>query len=596
MSDDRQSYQDDQQFLGWAFDGYRTNGRRSVNWNIQRQQRPFWQPRRLPLPGRPNIAYERSEAQPRQVRAPAVQRDINTRGPRRPNDAPFEAIRSRLREARRFFRRNSNLTFVKGLGYGGRGIAVVYEDRTVQPPTKMIIKVNQAGWDDDEIRKEKEALRKVRRAAHCVQMIPPGDALPDEPDEFRFPEPSWSDSSEEQDSSGDESRDEQPPAKRPRRRRSEAEKRNRDDYLAQRNAAREVRYDKREAARGAPPRRRRMRLRSRPDADESDDENEDYDLNRKDFLLLEFLENGDLHNFLLKVIAMQERIPNRVLWAFWLCMIRACVAMEYPPNKFHPQRRDPPPADQAAAASNDNAWKRIGDDLYEDIPPARRRWAAKRMVHFDIDPKNILIGEHDPQDQEHRLVPRLKLADFGLATSGKRNKRNVYYTNRRWKAKYGYYAPEQFGPEWDHVNALAWDGPELSEQMIAGNYGSHTNVWGIALTMWQLMTGLKPPTPPQSFCHDGSNRSYAIWLNNAEYEHIDQELKDIVTRCMYHDPRSRPSLQQLLATAKQRQTKHFDGETDRMIDDWLGRVLYGAQANSGDDDDDDDEDDGEDDG
>lgn len=44
----------------------------------------------------------------------------------------------------------------------------------------------------------------------------------------------------------------------------------------------------------------------------------------RDYFIMEYLENGDLTNFLYKAVDMvnenpARRIPNRVLWSFWLC-------------------------------------------------------------------------------------------------------------------------------------------------------------------------------------------------------------------------------------------------------------------------------------
>ncbi|KAI6086053.1 hypothetical protein F4821DRAFT_239244 [Hypoxylon rubiginosum] len=56
----------------------------------------------------------------------------------------------------------------------------------------------------------------------------------------------------------------------------------------------------------------------------------------------------------------------------------------------------------------------------------------------------------------------------------------MYYLAYRSVGKHGYHAPEQFGPEWEKTGYLG-NGPEVSEDPVAGNYGSHTNVWGMAL-------------------------------------------------------------------------------------------------------------------
>jgi hypothetical protein len=36
-------------------------------------------------------------------------------------------------------------------------------------------------------------------------------------------------------------------------------------------------------------------------------------------LILEMLENGDLSDFIIKVLDHNEDVPNRILWSFFLC-------------------------------------------------------------------------------------------------------------------------------------------------------------------------------------------------------------------------------------------------------------------------------------
>ncbi len=138
----------------------------------------------------------------------------------------------------------------------------------------------------------------MRRSAHIVQLIDRKDIDKDRPDPLLY---DWSedDSSEQEDSSGDESQDEGRQIRRSRLPRANYTK-----ARAQRKYTRHVnrviklgdRYNSPEemARRGA----------------------------RKDFIVLEYMENGDLSNLIYKLVedkATGGRIPNRVLWAFWLC-------------------------------------------------------------------------------------------------------------------------------------------------------------------------------------------------------------------------------------------------------------------------------------
>lgn len=142
--------------------------------------------------------------------------------------------------------------------------------------------------------------------------------------------------------------------------------------------------------------------------------------------MLEFAQNGDLRNLIAKVNEMGNRLPTRVLWSFWLCLIKQCIGMAYYPRKFNPGRR-----------------QANGADLDEVIPPDAQKWRAKNLVHFDFDPLNgkgpssfhfffspsslllcvgvvlltkynvspttVFISGLEPGNNEHRLIPKLKV-------------------------------------------------------------------------------------------------------------------------------------------------------------------------------------------
>lgn len=135
---------------------------------------------------------------------------------------------------------------------------------------------------------------------------------------------------------------------------------------------------------------------------------------KKDFLVLEFVEGGDLYNLIAKLREGGARIPQRVMWSWWLCrrytlsgnegeeniettaysiradpayswiVIKACIAMAFYPRKFHPLRMNSNPTEANLA----------GTDLDEIIPDAKYHWRKKNMVHFDLDPTNGTNGRH----------------------------------------------------------------------------------------------------------------------------------------------------------------------------------------------------------
>ncbi|KAI1083986.1 kinase-like protein [Whalleya microplaca] len=481
----------------------------------------------------------------------------------------FRETRDRFRKAKRWFLKRPQFSFIRPLGYGALGLAIQFKHLSSEagvPSRDIVLKVATEGWEDDLIRLENKATKRMARAAHCIQRIDPQSVGMEPTKPYAFEEPRLWDSSAEEDSSGDESvADERPPEPKTRRwlwdnERETIDKRSRDyttrfDATMKRINDRDDRLYERDErrAKGLP--------------DKEDDA--EWDLDHKDYLLLEFVENGDLTRLICKLNDMKENIPNRVLWSFWLCLVRACVAMEYPPRKFHPRRRENPndiTAQMGALRIEDDvAGKVVNGDLFEDIPVARRRWAGKRIVHFDIDPSNIFIAGFDlgAADNEHKLIPRLKLADFGLTDKIKPNKSNRYYYERRDIGKDGYAAPEQFGVDWEHLEVTDTWGPELSE----------------STTMWQLITKLKVPSAPQPQEKAGEPVSYCVLLlTDDRFKDVDIELREELSRCMRHNPADRPTLIQLLQRAKTGAGKVFANEPDETVKAWVQRAIYGAPA------------------
>ncbi|KAI1305712.1 kinase-like domain-containing protein [Xylaria venustula] len=473
-------------------------------------------------------------------------------------------------EMRDFFSEFRDLQYIRALGYGGNGLAIQYRYQDGQNPFDFVVKIAIDDWEHYSIRHEEKYTKKMARAAHSIQLIPRSRiGLPDAR-RFAFEDEEVDDSSEDGVSSGDESRADEPNqdaldmrTRRKIREESPLEARLKDrGHRFRLRASRETK----ERRRAEVARIRGRRAAGLPFtlADEV------WDADRKDFMLLEFCPNGDLEKLLLKVRDRGEWIPNRVLWSFWLCLVRACLGMQYPPRKFHPRRKENPPADRSGipGVSNDALGKMVGQDLFEEVP---------------VFISGVDVGT---QDAEHRLIPRLKLADFGLAKEIKPKKRNSYYYYQRDRAKFGYYAPEQFGQDWNYIvqpdgEPIEEDGPEISEQRIAGNYGPATNVWGIALLMWQLMTQMWAPVPPQLQARTGlhANLPYnfcPLLLTDDRYDVYDVELRETIARCMAYDPQDRPTLPQLLQAAKRGIEKRFDRETDLLISDWVQEVLFNA--------------------
>ncbi|KAI1821835.1 kinase-like protein [Xylaria intraflava] len=104
-------------------------------------------------------------------------------------------------------------------------------------------------------------------------------------------------------------------------------------------------------------------------------------------MALEYIEGRSLLDFKEKVDRFGMRIPNRVLWSFFLCLIRACIGLAYPLGR------------PEGAPS-----------ILETIPSDGRE--VRNIAHHDIAPRNIMLGRGD-STEEHATERVLKLIDFG---------------------------------------------------------------------------------------------------------------------------------------------------------------------------------------
>ncbi|XXG93903.1 hypothetical protein Hte_000153 [Hypoxylon texense] len=105
--------------------------------------------------------------------------------------------------------------------------------------------------------------------------------------------------------------------------------------------------------------------------------------------VLEWLENGEIQTLMNRCYKKKKLLPNRILWHFFLCLIRACVALAYPPQAG----RDAP-------------------NILEEIPEDGRDRAL--IEHGDLHEANVMIGSTNAFP-EHNLVPVVKFIDFGRA-------------------------------------------------------------------------------------------------------------------------------------------------------------------------------------
>ncbi|TGJ86460.1 hypothetical protein E0Z10_g2289 [Xylaria hypoxylon] len=98
---------------------------------------------------------------------------------------------------------------------------------------------------------------------------------------------------------------------------------------------------------------------------------------------VEYLPNGSLGDFVERIRQARQFVPNRLQWRIWLCLVRQCVAMAFPPN--------------------------IPDEEY--IPGTKRREVIRpnkeyyELTHNSAHLKNWVWGEVQP-------VADMELTDF----------------------------------------------------------------------------------------------------------------------------------------------------------------------------------------
>ncbi|KAK9789705.1 putative Protein kinase domain-containing protein [Seiridium cardinale] len=128
-------------------------------------------------------------------------------------------------------------------------------------------------------------------------------------------------------------------------------------------------------------------------------------------ICMEWIENGTLRNFIMKARRQDKPLPNRLLWRFLGCLLRATTGLAWPN-----QRTVSGSVKLEVIGSPGPA---AGDDDDDPIPSL--------LQHNDLHDGNIMLGPELP-DEEHQITPILKWIDFGLA---------VEMTGGAWDPQYG---------------------------------------------------------------------------------------------------------------------------------------------------------------
>ncbi|KAL7627260.1 hypothetical protein AAE478_001449 [Parahypoxylon ruwenzoriense] len=213
-----------------------------------------------------------------------------------------------------------------------------------------------------------------------------------------------------------------------------------------------------------------------------------YQLGTTYALIQEYVMFGTLGDMLQRYSEFRQAIPNRILFNVFLCLIRACIAMKYPPRLHANQgiRRETLPASR--------------------IP-------ATNIQHNDLHFGNVLIAEPNMNDREHTLGPFLKVIDFGEAT-------------------------------------LVEEDEELRSPVDTHDDLS-TNIYEVGSIIMNLAIGgdLDPIMPGREVTVHTANGPLQM-VTEAPQEidqiHITRELRDLICRCMASEIDDYPDLQEAL--------------------------------------------------
>ncbi|KAJ2976556.1 hypothetical protein NUW58_g8054 [Xylaria curta] len=95
---------------------------------------------------------------------------------------------------------------------------------------------------------------------------------------------------------------------------------------------------------------------------------------------LEYLEYGTLHGLKKRLYTnVQPWIPDRVLWSIWLCMVRQCVAMAFPPD-----------------IPDDQYFGQIIREVMQDRPYTQLAQNSAHTNNFMFGTPTLQGNEHEP--------------------------------------------------------------------------------------------------------------------------------------------------------------------------------------------------------
>ncbi|XXG98132.1 hypothetical protein Hte_004453 [Hypoxylon texense] len=259
-------------------------------------------------------------------------------------------------------------------------------------------------------------------------------------------------------------------------------------------------------------------------------------------IALEYIPNGTIRRFRARFndyhAEMHRRgipiyMPSRILWRMMFCFARQIAAMAWPPRNENPD------------AVNER------EGLFQDSP---KMTITQNSPHLD----NFIIGDLTAGDDEHGLVPIIKMIDFG------RGKMETTYGEAIWSNMWG---------AANMIVALAV--PFLDERILIRR-GEGNRDWNTHMLPLNYNPGgiIQTDAPPEFL----------------KVDFIDPRLRHLVARCLCPDPRYNPTLEDLLAECEagvRRTAKDFgfgprtylaELESDASIEATIRAIVFDADS------------------